>query len=572
VSQVDKIEIGTRRRLLSADFNNAERLSSRALLESISALGLADVYKVAAAGVGGVVGGLTVRAVVGTNEVEVQPGIALVAQTPASATYDAPVEWIELGAATRVDLGGLVDGGSPRLVTIEIEATQVAKVNAPVDVFDPVTGTFGVANQDVVTGSSPTLTATAGAAAASPVVAAGTPGRIPLAVVKLSTAQVSFSDTWVAVLMCRPLLEALGDKLAPRRYVRGGGVSVGEENGGVLVNLNTTTVHDINLSMLGIDSRISGATVFANSRTPNTTDPATLAGAVQPVYGYAVPPPWASDYGNIAPREAWQQNPNQLSLAGTPESVVGGDGSSFSSLAPVTSTVAHRSAIVIWDSSTPTGLDQGPLGNASARVTDARGPHPDTALGGAGSITLDATQDVSWGVSQIVTESVYIGSIASLGAGLFLGQAYKGRGYVRVIDTVDVIAGTGNRPIFVTSASTAGLVVFYPGRWPNMAVGDAEIIPASAITVDLFSRFDVVSPGPHVLKIASAFGFGATSLALALGSYEVLELGDATFGVEHLLVTRNVAQTAQHLVTKGAGALASAIGLTGYEDMLLAAR
>lgn len=571
MSQIDKVEIGSRRRLLSDDFNNAERLSSRALLEGLSAAALGDVYKLAAAGVGGVIGGLTVRAVVGTNEVEVQPGIAVVAVTPASATYDAPVEWIELGVATRIDLGGLVDGGNPRLVTIEIEPAQIAKVTAAVDVFVPATGLFGIAVQDIVTGSSPILTATPGAAAASPVVAAGTVGRLPLAVVKLATAQANFTDAFVGVLLCRPLLAADGDMLTPQRYIRGGGVSVGEESGGVLVNLNAPNVHEANLSMLGVDARVSGNQVFANVMTPNTTTPAALTAAVQPVYGYAAPPPWASDYGTIAAREAWQQNPNELSLGATSESVVGGDGSTFSALLPQTGTIAFRSAIVIWDSVAPYGLDLS-LGNAPARVIDARGPHPVTALGGAGTITLDATQDVTWGATQQVTESAYIGSIASLGAGLFMAQAYKGRGYVRSLDTVDVIAGTGNRPIFVTVASTVGLTAFYPGRYPNMLVGDAEIIPTSAITIDLFSRFDTASPGPHVLQIASAFGHGATDAALALGSYEILENDTATFGNEHVLVSRDATGFAQHLVTKGAGAIASAIGLTGYEDMFLAAR
>ena len=577
MSDIDKVVIGTRRRLLSGDYNNGQRLRDRIDLELVSAQALGDVYKAFAAGIGGVIGGLEVRAISGTNTVEVQPGIALVPSTPADTLYDPPVNIIELRTPTVVDLGPFVDGGNPRLVTIEIQATQVAKVNAPVDVFDPGTGTFTVANQDVVTGSTPTISVRAGAAAPSPQVAAGpgVDGFLPLAVVKLATAQASFTDDFVPVLMCRPLLAALGGTICSPRDIVGAGVSVGEEAGGAFGALQLLEVHDTDLALRGIPARIRGWVSFAGTvtaRTPNTTTPAALLASTGPVYGYAVHPPWLNDYGAIAPREARVENPNQVSLVATADSVVFGDGSTFISLGLGTAGDAgptFRNGFVIWDDLPPGGIENGPVGTAPPRVVDKRGPS-------TGSLTLDATQDPSWGNVQSVVESAYIGAASATG-GQFVAQSYRGAGRVVYVDELDIPAGTGARPIR-REVADVGASTFRPGAYPNMDQGGGEIdvLPDVALTADLGLVFDGGAAGAVVAALVyGQFGQGQPDQTVGLGGYrqrldntaQPAYADDARFEIE--LGTSRDANLALTLTAGGATAI---LWLAGYQDALLGAR
>lgn len=577
----DKMVIGTRRRLLSTNFNDGERLVDRALLESISAITLGSAYK-SSAGIGGVVAGLEVRAVPGTNEVEVQPGLALVAATPTDSLLDPPLDWIELRAATRIDLDSLVDGANPRLITIEIAAATVSKLNSPVDVFDPATGSFGVAAQDIVTGSTPVITARAGVASANPVVAAGpgANGLIPLAVVKLATGQANFTDAYVSVLLRRPMLAAAGGLLAPIGAVEGGGFSSGEISGAGILGTQAAELHDFRAELSGFIARGHGPAEFGgtNIRTIFGTTVANLTANTRPIFGYACPPPWASDYGTIAPSECRQLNPNNLNTFSTPESVVLGDGGSFNSLAysngPAGISFSLENMILIMDPTEPSGLTYGaslgPQGGPP-RVDDVRGTHP-TIAGGA-TITLDATQDPSWGAAQITSDAVYLGSVSAISvASTIVGQSYRGRGFMRLIDVAAA------RPYLTGVVSTAALASLYPGRFPAMAIGDIEMIPSYSTRVEVSGKITNTGlAGISELLLKSAFGFGALAANPSLIAsqrirYEGGDLPNASeFTIGIVQLERDQTGLCYLTALLGGGGTYE-IALHGYEDPILASR
>jgi hypothetical protein len=524
-AQVPRVVVNTRQRLLSEDFNSISRLTSRALLMLELARETDEDYLLGGLGRSGVVGGFMVRCIPATNLVEVAPGIALLAQAPISTTYDPPVVWVQSDSAVQLDLSALIDPANPRLVTIEVGPSDVAIVTTPVDIFDPGTGLFGVdPSAPRVLGSAPVWSTSAGAAAASPVIAGGTVGRIPLAVVKLTAAQANFGDEFASVLMCRPLLGADADRFVPSGYVDGGGCSVGEESGGALVGLTDIYLSRLTASLAGLEAEVSGMIPFpTRARTTNLTSPAVLLAQAIPVYGYAVPPPWPGDYGPMAPREAWQRNPNAVPFA-TAGNVVGGSGPTFVSLAAETPSSLGRtfkSAIVFWDDVAPSGLERG-AGNAPLQVVDARGPHPDTAPGGAGSVTLEATQDPTWGPSQTASESVYLGAVSSLNlANNFMAQADTGAGRLRLIDLVQIAGLTKRRP-YREDALDVALTSVYPGRFPGMLVGNPSIFPVGAQQVEMWVRYTTGAAGAFQAALFPPFGFGAIEGGVAtLGGWSV---------------------------------------------------
>lgn len=585
-SGVKRQQWGLQQRLLSDDLNDISNLSARALIESIWAMSFGDAYRAVAAGVGGVVGGYTVQAQTGTLNVLVSPGLALIPHTQDDPSTDSPMVWIQSDAAETIDLSGLVDPTFPRLVTIEISADLGYAFEVENrDKIDPITGVYGIASFDVVVGGRPTYHANAGVASSAPVVAAGTPGRIPLAVVKLSAGLGFFADAFVSVLWCRPLVAALGDRLVPPRYVQGGGLSVGTSNGGgAFANTLVVDVWDVRAELDGLPARVRGQAEFngTNVRTPDTTDPATLVGTAQPVFAYAVPAPWASDYGQVAPREAKVRNPNGLNIFSTPESVVLGDGSTFVSLAmnnpEMDNAVGAESCIVIFDTVAPVGLSYGPAGTAPVRVDDIRGPHPDT-LGGS-TIVLDATQDPTWGATQEVGDSVYLGCVSSLGIipNQFMSQAYHGSGHVRVIDEGQPPPGTTYRPWREYTADSGLLAAIYPGRYPGMLVSDAEVLPDFATTVYLGSSLQSAGAGQIRMQLASEYGYGgrAPSPAVTAIGYTVTynggDLPNSQFGTEATPIERNAANRASIYFLGGVGVGIGEVFLSGYRDPILAAR
>ena len=519
-AQVPRLTVNTRQRLLSADINNISALTAKAMIMLELAREVGDGYTGASLGRSGVVGGFMVRCLPATNIVEISPGIALMASTALSPTYDPPEVWIQSDATVQLDLSALIDATKPRLVTIEVGPSDGVIVSTPVDVFDPGTGLFVVdPSAPRVQGSVPIWFTSGGTPAASPTIAAGTVGRVPLAVVKLVASQASFADEYASILMCRPLLGADAG-LVPRDYVEGGGCSVGEESGGSLVGLTDVYLSRLNASLAGIEGEVSGLIPFGlRARTAATTSPATLLAVAGVVYGYVAPPPWPGDYGPMAPREAWQRNPNAVAFA-TAGNVVGGAGSTFISLAAETPSSpgrTFRSAIVFWDSVAPYGLERG-TGNAPLQVIDARGPHPDTAPGGSGTVPLAAAQDPTWGPSQSVSESVYVGALAALGLGNdFMAQTSLGAGQIRLIDLVELAGLTKRRP-FRQDVVDVATTTIYPGRFPGMLVGDAAILPTSAQHVFMWYRLTTGAAGAFAVQLFAPFGFGS------------IEGGVATYG------------------------------------------
>lgn len=548
------------------------------MIESINAYALGDVYKASGVGVGGVLGGFMVRCIPGTNRVQVGPGVAVIPTTPDDELYDPLVLWVEQRELVEIDLTSQISGGNPRLITIEVAAAEVDKVTEVRSRFNTTTGTFDSVSVPIVKGSEPVFYATAGAAAANPVVAGGTEGRLPLAVVKLTAGQANFLDEFASVLMCRPMLAALGDRLVPRDYVRGGGISVGQEAAGVIGNLTRITVHACSLNMLGLEADVGGTfDVSFFGRTIDGTTIASLTAAIQPVYAYAAPPPWMSDYGNIAPREAWQRNPNEVSQ-GDDHSIVNGQGGTFKSLVGQASDTVGRNlknAIVIFDDQPPWGADDGLSGGAPVRIADARGPHPETAPGGSGSITLDDTQDPSWGSAQVIAETVYLGSVSSIGTSNFVAQAYVGHGEVLLIDEVDLAAMSGRRPA-LKETGTQALTDFFPGHYPDMLSTDDPIIPDYA---DVYVGAVLVTGnagGTAFAAVGDAFGFGSPDGASIIGRYTVgvdtTETKNVSMCNDRIRIARGSSGEAVYQTTSPGGSFALTIWLRGWHDHFLADR
>lgn len=292
-SNIRRLQANTRERILSTDWNNATALHHRALIEAGAALlqGDASIY--------GVVRGLTVSTTGGILLVRVAAGLALRSGT-APTTYDSNTQWIELRSATDVDLTALVDGANPRWVVIEIAEASAVEISEARDIFDPVTGTFSSASVTKVTGSSPTLTARAGTAAANPIFPSGIAGVIPLAYVYLGagTAAIGVTD----IVMCRPMLrgDVGGDQSASQRDVWGGGVSVATA-GLATVLRNAGGRFAGHRAQWGIQAA-DGTTAFTLAAP--SCDGAALPVGDDVLYFYACPAPYPSGYDtNLAPRE-----------------------------------------------------------------------------------------------------------------------------------------------------------------------------------------------------------------------------------------------------------------------------
>lgn len=586
-SGIKRQQWGLLQALRSDDLNDVSNLEGRALIEAIWAMSFGDAYRAVAAGVAGVVGGFTVTAQVGTLNVTVAPGLALIPRTPDDSTTDSNMVWVQNDASQTLSFAGLVDPIFSRLVTIEIEfEINVFKTeNRPQ--LDPSTGQYTLVAFDVVVGGRPKYYVTAGAASAAPVVAPGTVGRIPLAIVKLPSAAsgfVAFTDPYVSVLMCRPLLAALGGRLTTPRSVQGGGCSVGNSGaGGAFQNTQIVDVGDTRAELNGLPARAAGPAEFNgnNVRTPNTTTPAGILATARAAYAYAVPPPWNDDYGQVAPRESFVRNPNTVALFFTPESVVLGENSTFVSLAYTDALgfneVLLRNCIIIFDTLPPEGLSYGASGTAPPRVNDMRGPHLSTI--GGGTITLDTTQDVTWGGTQTVGDAVYIGSVSSLGTApvQFMAQSYQGKGHVRVIDEA-VTAGTTYRPTREYVASTGILDPIYPGKYPGMLNADDEVLPPFVHAVDLSGTLSVGGVAGAVrLQLASEYGYGAPQISPALLGfwtvrYAQADLPNSAFGGEVIPVERNALGRSSIYFQGGAGIATGTVILTGYHDPILAAR
>jgi hypothetical protein len=293
-SHIRRIVSNTRERILSTDANNATALHHRALVEASAAILLGD------ASIFGVIRGLTVSTSGGVLTVTVAPGLALRSGT-AATTYDSATQWIELRSSQTLDLAANVDGANPRWVVIEIAEASAVESSEARDIFDPLTGTFSSSSITKVSGSSPTLTARAGTAAAAPVFPAGIAGVIPLGYVYLTAAAASINVS--DIVMCRPMLRSENAETfagAGGRSVWGGGVSVSAA--GVDVVLRSAGGAFLNHRMAWSAAPADGTTTM--TVTAAGCDGAAFPVADDVVYFYACPPPYPAGYdASLAPRE-----------------------------------------------------------------------------------------------------------------------------------------------------------------------------------------------------------------------------------------------------------------------------
>jgi hypothetical protein len=292
-SHIRRIVSNTRERILSTDANNATALHHRALVEASAAILLGD------ASIFGVIRGLTVSTSGGVLTVTVAPGLALRSGT-AATTYDSATQWIELRSSQALDLAANVDGANPRWVVIEIAEASAVESSEARDIFDPLTGTFSSSSITKVSGSSPTLTARAGTAAAAPVFPAGIAGVIPLGYVYLAAAAASINVS--DIVMCRPMLrgDGGGDQAGPQREMWGGGVSVGIPGTSVVLR-NAGGRFASHRTRWGLQAT-DGTTTYAV--TAPGYDGAAAPVADDVVYFYAAPAPYPAGYDtNLAARE-----------------------------------------------------------------------------------------------------------------------------------------------------------------------------------------------------------------------------------------------------------------------------
>lgn len=279
----------TRERLVSTDLNDATTLHHRALLEAATLLASGGSTRRH-----GVVSGLQVTVLGVGMDVSVGAGLALIAATSPSSD-DSASQWVELGSAQTVTLAA-ADPTNPRWDVIEIAAADAVELSSLRDAFNPAIGTFTPAAMDKRRGSSPTLYATAGTAAAVPELPAGTAGRIPLAYVYVPAATATLSLN--AEILCRPMLTRRDNlRDAPQVQVSGGGISADGSTATVVLHGARGTFDD------GTPWEIDDGTVL----TPNTAGATATypnAGADTLYHAYAVKPRYPAGYAaDLAARE-----------------------------------------------------------------------------------------------------------------------------------------------------------------------------------------------------------------------------------------------------------------------------
>jgi hypothetical protein len=231
----------------------------------------------------------------GGKVVSVGAGIALKVAT-APTIYDSDVEWLELTASSNVDLTSLQDGANPRWVVIEIAANDGVQLSEARDVFDNTLGTFTPVTVEKIRGSAPTITATAGTAAASPVMPGGAAGRIPLAYVYLPASPGSVAST--DITLCRPILS----EPSPKFVATGGGVDVPAVATNIQLRQFQAYLQD-SAALMSIDG--NPVIDLAASGNPNIDSGVTLPPASDGIfYVYAAAPPYPTGYdADLAQRE-----------------------------------------------------------------------------------------------------------------------------------------------------------------------------------------------------------------------------------------------------------------------------
>jgi hypothetical protein len=282
-----------RQRLTSSALNAQEAWTSRLSPEALRALVAGDTGNVS-----GVLDGLLVTVQVGTLNVQIGGGLALLYDSTQSAPASTH-RWIEVGYSAPItathDAG---DGANPRWDVVEIEPGNVDGSGEVLDFYNPNTGAFVPLVAAPLKVCTPVVTIRKGTPAANPKFPAGVAGRIPLAYVYVATAAVALNAN--RVVYCRPILEAKRYTGAPNKLT--------EVCGGGWQRSSLSLVGEIAQTMKGRFStgsqfHLPAGTVATLSASGNYHG-GGLPVASGTVYMYAAPPPYPSGYDAvIAPRE-----------------------------------------------------------------------------------------------------------------------------------------------------------------------------------------------------------------------------------------------------------------------------
>jgi hypothetical protein len=293
----DHYEIQTRQRLTSSALNEGNDFIGRMAIESLRRLMNAD-----AASLSGVVDGMRVSVQVGTLNVQISGGLALMYD----ATQVSPSNkhrWIEI--ADSAPLTATLDGGdaSPRWDVIEIAPGVADAGGEVIDIYDPALGAPVPTILSPHKLCTPIVTVTKGTAGANPKFPAGTAGRIPLAYVYVAAGAAVLNVD--RVCYCRPRLrprQYIDNDLSPYRKINVHGGGWWRLLAGLTGNLETAMTGDFRN---GTPFHLPEGAGYNLSSSGNFNG-GGLPIANGTIYLYAAPPPYPTGYdANLAPREIY---------------------------------------------------------------------------------------------------------------------------------------------------------------------------------------------------------------------------------------------------------------------------
>lgn len=293
-----RIVYNTRERAESDDLNNTTDLLLRQAINNLAFTNAPDAFT--GLNLYGVVAGLVVGSTGVSLTVTVEAGLAVKYDSAAADVYDSKYRLIEVTTPVTVDVSSYVNGINPRWIVIEIEPGSAVEAMSLRDIYNPATAMFVPQSVPKVRKSEPLVSVTAGLAAATPVMPAGTPGKIPLAYVYLGAAALVVNpDTIVG---CRPLLTPrLGEAAA---NLTGGGFEVAT-NGLSTVTASSSMQFRPALfpATISLDHTVVSANLAAGGSDmwgAGMVYPATTA----PIYLFLMSAPYPAGYdSNLVGRE-----------------------------------------------------------------------------------------------------------------------------------------------------------------------------------------------------------------------------------------------------------------------------
>ena len=293
-----RVIYNTRERAESDDLNNTTDLLLRQAINNLAFTNAPDAFT--GLNLYGVVAGLVVGSTGLSLTVVIDLGLAVKYDAPAADVYDSKYRLIEVTTPITVDVSSYVNGINPRWVVIEIEPGSAVESMSLRDIYNPATAMFVPQSVPKVRKSEPLVSITAGVAAPTPIMPAGTAGRIPLAYVYLGAGALAVNpDTIVG---CRPLLTPrLGEAAA---NLTGGGFEVATDAISVVTaSCGMQFRPALFPTVISLDSTVLSAdldAVGSNMWATGSAYPATTA----PIYLYLMSAPYPAGYdANLVGRE-----------------------------------------------------------------------------------------------------------------------------------------------------------------------------------------------------------------------------------------------------------------------------